>query len=128
MLHRSLNWGFIIFLTLGLINCKENTPQMPSTSDKDLTDLDTTKALALIPTVATVWVDQLRMRTFPTLESSVVVELQSGDTLYYLHEKTVQYQTLVLRDSTFYSPWLKMKTRLGQTGWVYGGGVVFDFL
>lgn len=125
MLHCLLNWRFIIFLTLGIISCKENTPQMPSASEKKLIDLDTTKILVLTPTIATVWVDQLRMRTLPSLESSVVVELQLGDTLYYLHEKTVQHQTLVLRDSTFHRPWLKMKTRLGQTGWVYGGGIVF---
>ena len=72
-----------------------------------------------------VWVDKLRMRAAPDTKSKVLKELSAADPLTFLKEKSDFTQKITLRGTLFDEPWLKVKTRDNQIGWVYGGGVKF---
>ena len=71
-------------------------------------------------------VDQLRIRELPSLQSRVLIELSESDSLYYLNQSTISTLTLEMRGERTTSPWLKVETTMGLSGWTYGGGVKFD--
>jgi Bacterial SH3 domain len=71
------------------------------------------------------WVDKLRVREEPDAVSKILVELNEGDSLVYLKEKTDFTQKISIRGKVFDEPWLKVRTRDNKTGWVFGGGVKF---
>ena len=112
---------FIAFLTLLLWSCKKNEaqPTNPAPNKEALT----TKNIAVHPVLALSQVDQLRVRSLPDLESHVIVELAEGDTLFYLHQRTLETTELVLRGQTLNQPWLKVRTTNGLEGWVFGGAI-----
>ncbi len=112
---------FITFLTLVLASCKDNTEtKIPVVSDAGNFE---TRIIPVEPALAIAWVDQLRIRTLPDVESRVIRELSEGDTLFYLNERTFETNQLTLRDSIFDQPWLKVRLTNGQEGWVFGGGI-----
>lgn len=92
-------------------------------SGADTTAQVGTRSIPVEPKVVYAWVDQLRVRQLPTLESPVVTELAAGDTLFFLNEQTVEKVQLTLREKKFNQPWIKVRTKNGREGWVYGGGV-----
>lgn len=128
MQNHSFYWCFIIFLTWSVVACKGTSSDLSADNEVIVSEnVDNgVQTLTIQPALAVVWIDQLRVRTHPTLESSVVAELKAGDTLYYLYERTVHQDMIILRDSTFRRPWLKVNTKAGQTGWVFGGGVIMN--
>ena len=71
------------------------------------------------------WINKLRMRAEPNTESAVIAELPEGEALTFLDEKTDFTQKINIRGTVMDEPWLKVRTKTGQTGWVYGGGVKF---
>jgi Bacterial SH3 domain len=71
------------------------------------------------------WVDKLRVREEPDANSKILVELNEGDSLVFLKEKTDFTQKISIRGKVFDEPWLKVRTRDNKTGWVFGGGVKF---
>ncbi|MEM1120563.1 MAG: SH3 domain-containing protein [Bacteroidota bacterium] len=72
-----------------------------------------------------VWVDKLRLRTEPTTKSEMVTTLREGEALNFLNERSDFTEKINLRGTLFDEPWLKIATKNGQKGWVYGGGVKF---
>jgi len=72
-----------------------------------------------------VWVDKLRLRTEPTTKSEMVTTLREGEALTFLNERSDFTEKINLRGTLFDEPWLKIATKNGQEGWVYGGGVKF---
>lgn len=89
-----------------------------------------TVATAPTPTTPTVteiytWVNELRMREEATTDSPIVVTLKEGEPLDFAGEKTDFTEKISLRGTLFEEPWLKVTTKTGKEGWVYGGGVKF---
>lgn len=112
-----------IFLSVLFAACnKETATSAPSTATTTVSTA--VKQIPIEPIEMYAWVDQLRVRALPTLKSRVIVEMVEGDTLQYVHERTVRNDRLNLRGKDFNRPWIKVKTNDGKTGWVYGGGVV----
>lgn len=70
-----------------------------------------------------VTIDKLKLRKGPALDSAVVMELPLFDEVYFLNEVTDFKTKLNLGMEEAEEPWVKIKTRSGQTGWVYGAGV-----
>ncbi len=111
---------FITFLTILLWSCKENKEEnfnVPTTIVAEA------KEIPVLPVLAIVEVDQLRIRKFPDLSGGIIVELSEGDTLYYLNQRTLETTELVLRAQTVHAPWLKVRTTNGLEGWVFGGAI-----
>lgn len=70
-----------------------------------------------------VQVDGLKVRTGPSLDSALVAKLNLHDQVFFLNEKTEFKQEIHMNNQDFYEPWVKVKTKSGKSGWVYGGGV-----
>ena len=79
------------------------------------------------PTITEIytWVNELRMREEPSTNSPIVVTLKEGEPLEYGGEKSDFTEKISLRGTLFDEPWLKVTTKSGKEGWVYGGGVKF---
>lgn len=71
-------------------------------------------------------VSDLRMRETPGEKGVIVATLPKGAKLEDLGEVSDFTTRVTLRGITFDEPWIKVKTSSGQTGWVYGGGLIFD--
>lgn len=71
-------------------------------------------------------VADLRLRETPGEKGTIVATLPKGAKLDDLGEVSDFTTRVTLRGITFDEPWIKVKTPGGQTGWVYGGGLLFD--
>lgn len=67
--------------------------------------------------------DELNMRGEPKLDGRLVSRLKLYDELVYLNEVTEFKQEINLGGVTYNEPWIKVKNKRGQVGWVYGAGV-----
>lgn len=67
--------------------------------------------------------DELNMRAEPKLNSKLLARLQLYDELTFLNEVTDFKQEINIGGAVFNEPWIKVKNKRGQVGWVYGAGV-----
>jgi len=70
-------------------------------------------------------IDYLRLRDRPGEEGKVLEMLSKGDVVYELGEASDFTTGVKLRGIWFDDPWLKVETKNGIVGWVYGGGLSF---
>jgi hypothetical protein len=68
-------------------------------------------------------IDGLNMRTAPHLDSTVVEKLALFEEVAFMDEYTEFKQELSLGKEMAFEPWVKIKTKRGKIGWVYGAGV-----
>ena len=119
---------FILGILTFLVACKDtNSNSSPETSTPATdSSLQANEAKNTPGTVEIyTWVDKLRVRATPDTDSEIIAELAEGEALTYLEEKTDFTQKISMRGSVQDEPWLKIRTKEGKTGWVYGGGVKF---
>lgn len=76
-------------------------------------------------TILYVTVDGMNMRSSPGLKTRIVERLQLYDEVEFLGEVTDTTQEINLGQITTDEPWVKVKTRKGNVGWVYGAGVSY---
>ncbi len=67
--------------------------------------------------------DELNMRAEPKLNARLLARLQLYDELVFLNEVTDFTQEINIGGAVFNEPWVKVKNKRGQVGWVYGAGV-----
>lgn len=70
-------------------------------------------------------IDKLKLRKSPGLKSEVIAELQLFEPVYFLNEMTDSTYELNLGRMVVDEPYLKVRTRKGQEGWVYGAGLSY---
>ena len=70
-----------------------------------------------------VTIDGLNMRTGPHLDSTVIEKFKLFDEVYFTGEYTDSTQQLSLGKVMADEPWVKIKSKRGKVGWVYGAGV-----
>jgi hypothetical protein len=70
-----------------------------------------------------VTIDGLNLRTEPGLKSKVLVKLPLYEEIFFLNEVTDSTTELSIGYEKTNEPWVKVRTRKGQEGWVYGAGV-----
>jgi len=114
---------FITLLTLLGYGCEKNTNETAATAKSPALSV---KEIPVEKVLGFAKVDQLRIRELPSLKSRVLIELSEGDSLYYLNQSTLSTLTLEMRGEKTTSPWLKVETTSGLSGWTYGGGVKFN--
>lgn len=68
-------------------------------------------------------IDGLNMRKEPGLKSEVIVKLPLYEEVYFLNEVTDSTTELSIGYQTVNEPWVKIRTKKGHEGWVYGAGV-----
>ena len=136
---------FIVFLIWAVPKCsatkKELNPEPETTATDSITVVaDTSKTtVEVTPTEQAnpvpvnsgnenlsrlyVTIDKLKLRKGPDLDSAVVQQLNLFDEVYFLNEVTDFKTTLNLGLEEAEEPWVKVKTKTGQSGWVFGAGV-----
>ena len=70
-----------------------------------------------------VTIDGLKLRNGPSLDSMTIVRLPLFEKVYFLDEVTDFKQKINLGTIETDEPWVKIKTKKGRSGWVYGAGV-----
>lgn len=70
-----------------------------------------------------VTVKNLNMRTGPSLGNKIVDRLGLFEVVYFLGEVTDSLHTINLGEITTTEPWVKVRTKRGIDGWVYGACV-----
>lgn len=68
---------------------------------------------------------QAILRHLPALTASEVARLQKEDTLLYLNELTKETTKMRLGNTDYDEPFLKVASKQGGEGWIYGGNVRF---
>lgn len=70
-----------------------------------------------------VTIDQLNVRKKPGLEGNAIAKLKLYEQVYFLNEKTSWTQEISLGKEKVTDHWVKIRTKSGKEGWVFGAGV-----
>lgn len=70
-----------------------------------------------------VTIDGLKLRTGPSLDSTVLYQCSLFEEVYFMNEVTDSTYQLSLGKEMADEPWVKVKNKRGKVGWVYGAGV-----
>lgn len=70
-----------------------------------------------------VTIDKLKLRKTPGLKAEVLGELKLFDEVYYMNQVTDSLFEVNLGKEVAKEPYVKIKTKRGTVGWVYGAGV-----
>lgn len=68
-------------------------------------------------------INKLKMRREPELKGEVIGELPLFERVYFMNEVTDSLFEINLGYETAKEPWVKIRTKKGKEGWVYGAGV-----
>lgn len=115
-----LIWFPLIFICLliGFVSCGEEQ-ELPNQETELNLEKDTVPhTLALY-----VWVDQLNVRDYPSLDSTSKFKLSEGARVLYNHEKSTEEILVNLRGQDLVGPFYKIKTKSGKMGWVFSGAL-----
>lgn len=88
------------------------TPSTPSTSAA------TSKYSTLFVTI-----DGLKMRKQPGLKGELVAQLDLYEQVYFLNQKSEKTEEISLGYEKVTDHWVKVRTKSGKEGWVFGAGV-----
>lgn len=67
--------------------------------------------------------DGVNLRNVPQLKSEVVAKLPLFEEVYFLNQVTDTTQELSIGKEVVNEPWVKVRTKHGKEGWVYGAYV-----
>jgi len=70
-----------------------------------------------------VYIDDFKMRSGPGVKHKEVARLKEKTILVFQGEESMHSTEIKLRGVKLNAPWLKVKTKEGIDGWIYGGGV-----
>jgi uncharacterized protein YcfL len=116
------NYFLIIVLVLTLVACGDEPVKEPIVKEQT-TIIEKKPEPKQIKFIANM--DHLRMRDNAGKEGKIIGNLSTGETLIYMGEKSSFNTPVKLRGYGYNDPWLKVKTKSGDEGWVYAGGVKF---
>ena len=70
-----------------------------------------------------VCLENLKVRKSPTTSAEILETLPLFEEVYFLNEVSDSTTTVNLGKQTVTEPWIKIQTRKGRAGWVFGAGV-----
>lgn len=70
-----------------------------------------------------VTIDGLKLRKEPNLKGAVVTKLELYEPVYFLNQKTEKIEEISLGYEKVKDHWVKIRTKSGKEGWVFGAGV-----
>lgn len=68
-------------------------------------------------------INNLKMRRSPELKADVIAQLPLFEKVYFMEEVTDSLYEINLGYEVAKEPWVKVRTKKGKEGWVYGAGV-----
>ena len=72
-----------------------------------------------------VTIENLNLREQPDLKSKIFDRLKLFDEVTFMDEVTDFTQEINLGEEVVTEPWIKVKSKKGKVGWVFGGGVQY---
>ena len=69
------------------------------------------------------WVDRVNIREAANTSAKVVTNVPNGEAMTYTGEKSGAKEAILLRGIVYQEEWIKIKTKDGLEGWVFGGAV-----
>ncbi len=99
------------------------TPIGSSPSPSPATPALTTSRSSVYATKLYVSIDGMNMRRGPSLDSAIMLKMPLFEELTFMNEVTDSTQLISLGDEMANEPWVKVKSKKGHIGWVYGAGV-----
>lgn len=70
-------------------------------------------------------IDGMNVRQGPGVNYGLIDRLPLDEEVYFLEEVTDSTERINLGDTIVEAPWVKIRTRKGREGWVYGAGVAY---
>jgi len=70
-----------------------------------------------------VTIDGLKLRKEPSLKGAVVTKLELYEPVFFLNQKTEKTEEISLGLEKVTDHWVKIRTKSGKEGWVFGAGV-----
>lgn len=70
-----------------------------------------------------VTIDGLKVRKTPGLKGDLVTRLKLNEEVYFLNQKSEKPEEINLGYETATDYWVKIRTKAGKEGWVFGAGV-----
>lgn len=70
-----------------------------------------------------VTIDGLKMRKQPSLKGALVTKLDLYEQVYFLNKKSEKQEEISLGYEKVTDYWVKVRTKEGKEGWVFGAGV-----
>ena len=70
-------------------------------------------------------IDSMKLRSDHNLQSDMISYLRYGEAVENLGEYSVVERIKIAKDRTEVAPWIKVKTKEGKIGWVFGAGLTF---
>ena len=85
----------------------------------------TAPTTAAAPKYSTLYVtiDGLKMRKTPDLKGDLVTKLELYEPVFFLNQKSEKTEEISLGYEKVTDHWVKVRTREGKEGWVFGAGV-----
>lgn len=84
-----------------------------------------TPTTAAAPKYSTLYVtiDGLKMRKTPGLKGELVAKLELYEPVFFLNQKSEKTEEISLGYEKVTDHWVKVRTKAGKEGWVFGAGV-----
>ena len=95
----------------------------PISVDKPVKKAPKTKTVIREVSLLYAVVGGLKLRTGPTRDSAIVQELALNEPIYFLNEVSDFKEKINMGAYIAEEPWIKIRTKRGQEGWVYGAGI-----
>lgn len=111
---------FIFFVSI-FFSCEND-----KSSKLDNSKIDPTKSIPeeeFIPIELEVYIDDFKMRNGPGVQHDEVARLKENTIILYRGEESMHSTEIKLRGIKLNSTWLKVRTKEGVDGWIYGGGI-----
>lgn len=97
---------------------QESVPKLSNQTSKPSGATATTQYSTLFITI-----DGLKLRKEPNLKSSVVTKLKLDEQVFFLNKKSEKPEEINLGYEKVTDYWVKIRTKSGKEGWVFGAGV-----
>jgi len=107
-----------VLVPLATVPATINTPVIQSPPTLQPTNVNTATRLY-------VTINGLNIRSGPSLDSIILNKLVLFEEVYFLNEITPFTEEISLGTSVADEPWIKVRTKQGREGWVYGAGVYY---
>lgn len=112
--------SFFLIMILLLISCQNENKEKNKNEGSPAKSIPTDE---FQPIELEVYIDDFKMRSGPGVQHEEVARLKENDMVTFSGEESMHSTPIKLRGVQLNATWLKVKTRDGVDGWIYGGGI-----